>query len=289
MKRFILAISVICSALFPAESRVLIISIDGLRPDCALRAKAPHLRSLMSGGAFTFWAYTTPAAVTLPSHTSMLTGVTIEKHGISGNDDAAAASQQLLVPTIFELAKKTGISSGFASGKTKFLLFKKAESVTRIWIEKTNDMGVAVQATNILGELKPRLMFVHFPDVDFAGHSKGWGSVEQIEAIENTDKALGLLLDGLARFGLRESTTIILSADHGGSGKQHGEEDDRSKFIPWIINGPEILKDYDLTQQRALQVNTYDTFATACKVLGIPLPAGIDGKPVVDAFVEKEK
>ncbi|GIW74943.1 MAG: hypothetical protein KatS3mg104_0006 [Phycisphaerae bacterium] len=57
-----------------AEPRVLIISIDGLRPDLALRAEMPNLRSLLRNGSYSFWAYTTPAAITLPSHTSMLTG-----------------------------------------------------------------------------------------------------------------------------------------------------------------------------------------------------------------------
>ncbi len=53
----------------------------------ALRAEMPNLRGLMKRGAFTFWAETTDVAVTLPSHTSMLTGVTPEKHGIHWNSE----------------------------------------------------------------------------------------------------------------------------------------------------------------------------------------------------------
>src|SRR4029079_12138294 len=61
--------------------RVLIISIDGLRPDLLLRADTPVIRKLMNDGCYTFWARTTAASMTLPSHTSMLTGVTPEVHG----------------------------------------------------------------------------------------------------------------------------------------------------------------------------------------------------------------
>ena len=73
------------AATTPAEAsdrRVLIISVDGLRPDLALRANMPAVRSLIARGSFTFWAKTTAMAVTLPSHTSMLTGVHPGKHGI---------------------------------------------------------------------------------------------------------------------------------------------------------------------------------------------------------------
>jgi len=51
----------------PGISRVLIISVDGLRPDLSLRANAPVLRSLMVRGSYSLWAQTTAVAVTLPA------------------------------------------------------------------------------------------------------------------------------------------------------------------------------------------------------------------------------
>ena len=72
-----------------ASPRVLIVSIDGLRPDVALRADMPALRSLMARGSYTMFAATTDVAITLPSHVSMLTGVPPAKHGIHFNNDPA--------------------------------------------------------------------------------------------------------------------------------------------------------------------------------------------------------
>ena len=74
------------SAPDPRMKNMLIVSIDGLRPDLALRAEMPHLRRLLKQGSYTFWAQTIPVAVTLPSHTSMLTGTPLEVHGIGFND-----------------------------------------------------------------------------------------------------------------------------------------------------------------------------------------------------------
>jgi len=61
----------------PAIERALIISIDGLRPDLLTRAETPAIHKLIKTGCFSFWARTVPAAITLPSHTSMLTGVSV--------------------------------------------------------------------------------------------------------------------------------------------------------------------------------------------------------------------
>ena len=46
--------------------------------------------------------------------------------------------------------------------------------------------------------------------------------------------------------------------------------------------GPGVRRGYDLTIQDKVQVNTEDTFATACAMMGIPYPQNIDGK-----FVEQ--
>ena len=103
-----------CAYAAPARvAHVVVISVDGLRPDMALRGDMPNLRSLMSNGAFTFWAKTTAVSVTLPSHTSMLTGFVPEKHGVTWNSDLPSRKGVYpLQPTIFELASRAGIGDG---------------------------------------------------------------------------------------------------------------------------------------------------------------------------------
>src|SRR5688572_15930647 len=71
----------------PAADRALILSVDGLRPDVMLRADTPNIRALMDQGSFSLWARTTEASVTLPSHATMVTGVSPDKHKITWNGD----------------------------------------------------------------------------------------------------------------------------------------------------------------------------------------------------------
>ena len=88
--------------------------------------------------------------------------------------------------------------------------------------------------------------------------------------------------------GVRGATLVILTADHGGAGMTHGPDDPRSRHIPWIAAGPGIRRGFDLTRNAALEVNTEDTFATACYMLGIKPSAKVTGKAVTDVVHREE-
>jgi len=272
----------------PAVEHVVIVSIDALRPDLALLVDMPNLRRLIKQGAYTFWAKTTAVAITLPSHTSMLTGVTPQKHGIEWNRDLPFSEPVFSkVPTIFEMASGAGYTTALVAGKHKFGALCKPGTVTWIAVEsgeKGSNEVVLANAVKIIEEKKPDVLFVHFPDVDAVGHAKGWGSPEQLACIEKTDRQLGELLASLDRAGLRASTFLIVTADHGGAGLTHGADDARSRHIPWIAVGPGVRKDFDLTRIASLEVRTEDTCATACYLLGLPQAPYFDGKPVTAAF-----
>src|SRR3954469_13022041 len=104
--------------------RVLIISIDGLRPDLLIRGDTPVIHKLLDEGCYTFWARTAPASTTLPAHVSMLTGVTPEVHGIMWHADLPLSRPVYpAAPTLFEMAKRRGYKTAIAAGKSKFEVF----------------------------------------------------------------------------------------------------------------------------------------------------------------------
>ncbi|MGH7473537.1 MAG: alkaline phosphatase family protein, partial [Candidatus Methylomirabilales bacterium] len=72
----------------PAHSgprRVIIISIDGGRPDGILQAATPTITRVWKQGAYSFRAQTISPSTTLPAHTSMLTGISPDRHGERDN------------------------------------------------------------------------------------------------------------------------------------------------------------------------------------------------------------
>lgn len=267
-------------------ARVLIVSIDGLRPDLLLRADAPRIQALAAEGAFTYYANTTDLAITLPSHASMLTGFAPEQHGVMWNDTRPEEGF-VKKATLFELAKAAGLSTALVSGKSKMRTLAKPGTVDFSAVasaEKTTDAETAATAARIIAEKTPDVMVFHLPEVDTKGHAHGWGSPEQMAAIAAADQHVGAVLDALKEAGVLDQTVIFLTADHGGTGTSHGGIDPRSRLIPWIVSGPGIRKGHDLAGEKDLVVNIEDTFATAAHTLGLPIPEGVKGKVVTSAF-----
>jgi predicted AlkP superfamily pyrophosphatase or phosphodiesterase len=69
---------------------VLMISVDGLKPEYVLQAeqrglKLPYLRSLLAGGTYADGVIGVWPTVTYPSHTTLVTGVSPAEHGIIAN------------------------------------------------------------------------------------------------------------------------------------------------------------------------------------------------------------
>jgi predicted AlkP superfamily pyrophosphatase or phosphodiesterase len=66
-----------------------------------------------------------------------------------------------------------------------------------------------------LDEVRPDVTLMWLTDPDGAGHLHGLGSPEVVQALRRVDDAIGRLLEGLQERGLRHSTNIFVTADHG--------------------------------------------------------------------------
>ena len=270
-------------------THIVIISIDGCRPDLLLRADTPVIHSILPKASFSFWARTTAESVTLPSHTSMLTGVVPSKHGIQWNADLPLAKPVYPnVPTLFQLAKKAGLTTAMTAGKSKFVTLAVPGSLDWQYVpdeSKTEDPDVTDQAVAIIHDHQPQVLFVHLPSDDNVGHAKGWGTEDQLKTLHDADACIGRIIKAVDDAKLTANTAFIITADHGGFGRQHGPDDPRCRYIPWICYGPGIRQNLDLTTlDHSINgkdtIDTEDTFATACYLMGIPIEKQIDGKPL---------
>lgn len=275
----------------PIPKRVLLVTVDGLRPDVALRAEMPNLRSLMRTGCFTFYGLTVNPSMTLPAHVSMLTGLKPERHSVW--TDLDSPDEPIVYPsatTLFEAAKKAGYTTAMAAGKPKFAALAKPGSLDWSYVPEVyaQDRQVAEQMAAMIRQSQPAVMFMHLAGVDAAGHGSGWGSEDQLTAASEADAALGLVLTTLREQNLMDSTVVVLTSDHGGSGWSHWYQDHRHSQVPWIVCGPRVKKNLDLTRYRELTVNVCDTFATVCYLLKIPIESGLDGRPVLQIIDREE-
>ena len=222
----------------PALKRVIILSIDGLRPDAIELAPMPNLIELMKTSAYSLTAQTTRPSATLPSHASMLTGLCPSKHGVDWNDyipqNGVAQGTDL-----FDLAHAAGLQTVMYVGKEKLQQVTDAASIDKfVYI---NDRDKVVMQ-NLLADFPKDfgVLFIHFATTDAMGHVYGWLSPEQLSVVYRADEAIGELLDALDAYGLRDETLLIITADHGGHGPTHGSSKPEDMTIPWIASGPGI-------------------------------------------------
>lgn len=97
--------------------RLVVISIDGLRPDALEPAGAETLKKLLERGAWGENVETIRPSITLPSHASMLTGLDFPRHGMVWNNYRPGYTP---VPTLFSIAAQSGKSSAMLFSKDKF-------------------------------------------------------------------------------------------------------------------------------------------------------------------------
>jgi predicted AlkP superfamily pyrophosphatase or phosphodiesterase len=258
---------------------VFIISFDGGKPAVMQECKMPELDKLMKKGAVTWEAQTIFPSITLTSHTSMLTGYGPEKHQVLWNEWEPKRGM-VSSPTIFKLAKDYKLTTAMFVNKPKFIHLYQEKSLNNFSLPSFRSMDSATAAAQYIKLRKPNLCFIHFADSDSAGHTYGWGSKQQIDAFEEQDKALKVVVDAIKEAGIEDESVVILSADHGGHEKTHGSNSPEDMTIPWIVWGCGVKPDFKIDKK----VTTYDTAATALWLLDIPLPADLDGKPVTDAF-----
>lgn len=261
----------------PLARRVLILSIDGLRPDLISLAPMRNLQTLTHMGAYTLSAQTVYPSVTLVSHSSMLTGLCPSKHGVDWNDYIPEKGIAQGVD-LFDIAHAAGFQTVMHAGKEKLQQVTDASSLDVFTYVNDRDLVVAKRLIADFPE-NFGVLFVHFPLVDGMGHAYGWLSPQQISVAFRADEALVLILAELDAKGLRGETLIIVTADHGGHDTTHGYSLPEDMTIPWIASGAGIQPKVLTTR-----VHTMDTAATAAFALGLPIPAEWDGVPVYEAF-----
>lgn len=267
------------------SEHVIIISIDGLRPDAISRYRAHTLQRLLREGAFSLSAQTISPSRTLPSHTSMLTGLPPAEHGVTWNSDQTTTRGMVEATTVFEVAKGAGLQTAAFFSKSKFHHLQKPGTLDHTEAPSGLNFLMAtetIEATvRYLRHERPHLLFVHIAEPDYAGHTIGWMSFVYGWAVRRADGAVARLLEAAERAFGSGNYTVLLTADHGGHGRTHGTDDPRDMTIPWIAWGRGVRAG-EIT---ARPLQTMDTAATALWLLGIERPEYWIGEPIRAAFM----
>lgn len=187
----------VCVQSVPSSSSVrpcvLLIGLDGCRPDCLTPSTAPTLCNLLThppgvdgrSTAFSLHSQVGDICWSGPGWTSAATGVWRDKHGVSGN---TFPTQQFdHYPNMFQRLKTydpTCITASCVNWKplNEHILIPSDHPFTH---EESDEQVLESTCRIIQEQERIDLLFVHLDDIDLAGHTFDYGAMTKRQPTRN--------------------------------------------------------------------------------------------------------
>lgn len=284
-----------------AGRRVLIIGIDGLTVDGFKAADTPRIDALAAAGVMTHHAYaggdlgtpTEQPTISGPGWASITIGVWTNKHQVVDNsfkkyEGDTAANYPHFFKRLKDAKPGSYLSSIVAWGAVEdYIVSKSAESVD--YHVKTvgatypeRDLDVKNKAVEHLASANPDVLFLHFDQVDGAGHATGFYTTNPtyLSAIHAVDGLVGDVMDAIAARpqAAQEKWLVVLTTDHGGTrGGTHGGQSIEERTISLLVSGGSVNTPHESNETPGHVVVP----STTMKYLGLPIDAswGWEGAP----------
>ncbi|HEY0788031.1 MAG TPA: tetratricopeptide repeat protein [Thermoanaerobaculia bacterium] len=309
------------------NANVLLVTFDTTRADRIgaygyAGARTPNLDALARDGAL-FETCITPTAYTLPSHSSIMTGLYPPYHGVRVNGAAALADVHTTLAErlraagyrtgafvgAFVLDRRWGLGQGFDHYDDEFKL-GKGQKLDLARVQRPAN-AVVDAALAWLGEksAKPFFAWVHFydphvayaPPEPFRTQFAGGGESGLYDGeIAFADSQLGRLLQWLDAQGISKDTIVVVVGDHGEGLGSHGESEHGYYIYDYAIHVPLIMRipGAERGVRVPAQVRTVDILPTLVDLVSgetadpvhgaslVPLLSDPAGEPVRYAYSE---
>ncbi|EIM01317.1 phosphodiesterase [Rhodanobacter thiooxydans] len=215
------------------SASLLLISIDGYRPDYLQRGLSPALAMLAQGGVQAASMQPAFPSLTFPNHYTLVTGLTPDHHGVVNNSmfdpqlgkfslssKAVSDGRWWAEGTpIWETANRHGV-------RTATMFWPGSEADIHghhpdYWKPFDGSVTAGQRVDQVLAWLdlppaeRPGFLTLYFDEVDHAGHVYGPDTAQVNIALRDTDAALAQLVDGLKQRGLFDQINLIVLSDHG--------------------------------------------------------------------------
>ncbi len=285
---------------------VVLITIDTLRADHVgcygyKQIKTPNIDGLAADGARFERAFAV-VPVTLPSHTSMLTGT---YPMLSGMHDFSGNKLSPLQPTLASVLKQAGYQTGAVVASavldSRFGLnqgfdfyydhfdFSRLDESNLDEMERPGNV-VADVTLDWLAKNSQKKFFLwmhlydpHFPYHLLEPYSREYAAQPYDGAIAFADEQVGRLLRFLKEKGIYQNTVIVLCGDHGESLGEHGEKThgffiyNATMHVPLIIRLPENASARTIDDP----VSLVDLMPTVLAAVGLEVPSQVQGRSLL--------
>lgn len=255
-------------------NKVILISIDGMRPDGFIQCKNPYVNSLQKIASYTLNAKTVFPSVTLPCHMSMFHSVPPERHGITTND---YTPQVRPIKGLFEQISGVGKTCAMFYGWEYLRDIARPGSLIKgdfihAYSFDHTDGLLTDSALNYISIAKPDFVFLYMVETDDkGGHDCGWMSETYLEYVSHAINNVKRVIESVG-----DQYTIIVTADHGGHDRGHGSNMPEDMTIPMIFYGKQFTAGKELSG-----VSILDIAPTIADIMQVPCAKEWEGKSLI--------
>lgn len=217
-----------------ARTPVILVSMDGFRPDYLERGVSPTLNALAEGGVRAKAMRPSFPSVTFPNHYTLVTGLRPDHHGVVDNTmlDPAMPGERFTIRNSaavgerrwWDQAEPVWVTAELNGVRSATMFWPGSEAPihgVRPTIAPAFDgkLPASARVDRLLSWLDgpadalPGFLTLYMDDVDHAGHTYGPDDAHTTEAVATVDQALARLMAGLAQRQL--TPNIVIVSDHG--------------------------------------------------------------------------
>ena len=256
------------------SKKVILMSIDGMRPDGLLKCGNPFVEEMMRRGQYTLTGRTVYPSVTLPCHVSMFYSVPPERHGTVTNVYVPQVHPMDGLTTVIKHAhKKSVMFYGWEQiravapagdmAQTEFYRARAFDDTDNYLIDK---------GLECIAKVQPDFAFLYQVETDEkGGHDHGWMSEEYLAILSNAVSNVKKVLDACG-----DEYTVFVTADHGGHDRAHGTDMPEDMTIPMFGFGPDFTPGATFEDASILDITP-----TIAKIMELPFDENWEGKPLV--------
>lgn len=254
--------------------KVILISVDGMRPDGLVACGNEYVGVLKEKAYYTLDARTVTPSVTLPCHMSLFHSVPPQRHGIITN---------IYTPMVRPL---NGLFEQLANAGSVNAMYYGWENIRDVarpgslkfseyihsYSEEYSDESLTKRAISRIRESKPDFVFLYMVETDEkGGHDNGWMSAEYLRRISCAVDNIKTVVEECSG-----EYTIIITADHGGHDRDHGSELPEDMLIPNFYIGGDFQPGKQFHGGSIL-----DIAPTIAKIMGITPAPEWEGTPTI--------
>ncbi len=279
------------SASEPIASHVILIGLDGWGSYSFDQADMPYVKNLMKEGSYTLGKRSVLPSSSAVNWASMYMGAEPELHGYTEwgsrvpDLPSRVVDEDGIFPTVFGLlhrAKPDAVIGNIAEWDgIRYVCDTLALSYDCVVTQKPLNQSTTTAAVEYIKSARPTLLNIVYDEPDHVGHVTGHDTPQYYRKLHELDSCVAEIVQATKDAGIYDNTIFIVTADHGGIGKNHGGKTMQEMETPFIIFGKSIRKGHEITES----MMQFDIAPTIAHIFGLDTPQVWIGRPVLSPFL----